>query len=65
LALAESLWDRLSELRPRIVVDGTRTGHRTLSARPARLESVEEGATHHLTLEDDAEPCADFEEQMM
>lgn len=63
LALAEALAERLSELKPDIVVDPQPHGPpSSLRTAAVAWSFVPEPATHHLVLQDDAVPCAGFAE---
>lgn len=64
--LARSLQERYPQLGIRIVLDPDPTGP-AATMRTARLawRNIEEGATHHLVLQDDVVPCSSFPEAVV
>lgn len=62
---AEQLRRSLPALAPRVVLDPRPDGPRsTLRTALAAWSASDGGATHHLVLQDDAEPCPDFVAQV-
>ncbi|MBV1856563.1 hypothetical protein [Catellatospora tritici] len=57
---AEALAAALPELAPTLVVDTGQPGHGNLGNAVRAWAAIGADATHHLVLQDDALPCADF-----